>query len=260
MTAAGGAALALDGRVVLVTGAGRGIGRGIARAAATRGAQVLVTALGTDEAEAVAAAIRGEGRVAHGLACDVTQDAAVAAAVGEALARFGRLDAVVHSATAATSARFETIDAIDEAAWEDQVSVALRGLFFLARHSRDALQQGRGALLALTSRAAFHGAAQQASYAAVKGAQRGLVKALAREWGPLGIRVNALSPSAMTPALEAYLAANPAARDELVARAALRRFGEAEADIGAAACFLIGPDSGFVSGQTLVVDGGALMP
>lgn len=250
----------LDGRAVLVTGAGRGIGRGIAHAAAARGARVLVTALAMAEAESVATEIRSRGGVAHGRACDVTQENAVSGAVDAALDSFGRLDAVVHSATAATSAGFEAIDTIDEAAWEGQVAVALRGLFLLARHARAPLQRSQGSLLALTSRAAYHGAARQPSYAAVKGAQRGLVKALAREWGPIGIRVNALSPSAMTPALEQYLAENPSAREGLVDRAALRRFGDAEADIGAAACFLIGPDSGFVTGQTLVVDGGALMP
>jgi 3-oxoacyl-[acyl-carrier protein] reductase len=250
----------LDGRVILVTGAGRGIGRGIAHAAAARGAQLLVTALTAGEAETVTREIASRGGVARGCACDVTQDAAVAAAVSVAIAGFGRLDAVVHSATGATSARQEEVDVVDDALWEDQVAVAMRGLFLLARHARAALERSGGSLLVLTSRAAYQGAARQPAYAAVKGAQRGFVKALAREWGPAGIRVNALSPSAMTPALETYLAADPAARTGLVERAALRRFGEAEADIGAAACLLVGPDAGFVTGQTLVVDGGALMP
>lgn len=250
----------LSERVVLVTGAGRGIGRGIADAAAARGARVIVTALTTAEARAGAAAIGASGRVARGIACDVTRNDAVAAALRFAVESFGRLDAVVHNATAANSAAFGELDDIDEADWEDQVSVALRGLFLLARHARRPLQDSRGSLLVLTSKAGFDGAPRQPAYAAVKGAQRGLVKALAREWGPHGIRVNALSPSAMTPALEAYLAANPGMRDRIVDRAALRRLGDAETDIGAAACFLIGGDSAFVTGQTLVVDGGALMP
>ena len=256
----GRGASSLSGRVVLITGAGRGIGQGIAEAAASRGAHVVVSALTAVEAGEVAHAISASGRIARGVACDVTRRAAVEEAVRFAIDSFGRLDAVVHNATAAASAAFDEIDDIDEAAWEDQVAVALRGLFFLAQHARAALQRSGGSLLVLTSKAAFHGAARQPAYAAVKGAQRGLVKALAREWGPLGIRVNALSPSAMTPALERYLAANPEARDQIVHRAALRRFGDAEADIGAAACFLIGGDSAFVTGQTLVVDGGALMP
>ena len=96
-------------------------------------------------------------------------------------------------------------------------------------------------------------------YSAVKGAQRALVKSLAWEWGHFGVRVNAVLPSAVTPALQAYLKREPHMRSLLLQRAALCRMGDAETDIGRALNFLVGSDSGFISGQTLTVNGGALM-
>lgn len=247
-------------RVVLVTGAGGGIGRGIALAAAERGARVIVTALTATEAGVVAAEIKARGGIAASIACDVTDPAQVATAIVFAVANHGGLHAVVHSATSRQSPTSVPIVHIDEESWDDHVAVALRGTFLLARSARSELAASAGSLLVLTSNAAFHGAPDLPAYACVKGAQRGLVKALAREWGPLGIRVNALSPLAATPAMVRYLELYPEAREPLLNRAALRRFGDPELDIGAAASFLIGPDARFITGHTLVADGGGLMP
>lgn len=251
---------ALSGRCVLVNGAGRGIGRGIALAAASRGASVMVTALRADEAGAVAAEIADRGDVAASASCDVTDESAVRRVVALTQERFGSLDAVVHNAVPPSAAEIDPIENPDDRIWHEQVAVGLRGLYHFARHTHDALRKSGGAFLVMVSKAGFTGVAEQASYAAVKGSQRGFIRALAREWGASGIRVNGLSPSAMTPALATYLAENPHMERDLIERAALRRLGDAEYDIGAAACFLIGSDSRFVTGQTLIVDGGGLMP
>ena len=249
----------LAGRSVLVTGAATGLGRAISRAAAARGASVLVTALEAASAAAVVEEIAASGGEAASIACDVTDAAAVRAAVAFAVERFGRLDAVVHSATSAGSGDLAEIEDMSDAVWRGNIDVSLTGLFHLARESSAALEAAGGAMLVLTSTAAFKGAARQSAYAAVKGAQRGFVKALAREWGPSGVRVNALSPSALTPTLARFIDQNPAMRRVLLDRAALRRLGDPDGDIAPAACFLIGPDAAFVTGQTLIVDGGALM-
>lgn len=249
----------LQGCSVLVTGASQGIGRGIALAAAAAGANVMVTAIDRVGALTVADEIRARGHAALPAICNVAERDHIERAVAETLAAFGRLDAFVHNATSAHSSRPTSLEELSEESWEDQVAVGLRAVLFAAKAALPPLKESRGSFLILTSNAGIEGSDFLPAYSAVKGAQRALTKSLAREWGPLGIRVNAMAPSAVTPALEAFLEREPHMRAHLVRRAALRRFGDAEADIGRAMNFLIGTDSAFVSGQTLLVNGGALM-
>lgn len=251
---------ALDSHVVLITGASRGIGRGIALACAARGAHVVVTALSHDEAKPVAEEIESAGGSATAVACDVTSRSSVTAAIAETVGQRGRLDCIVHNATSRFSPIFQRLEDITEDHWEDLVAVGATGAYLTASIGKPYLEASGGSLLLLISNAAYHGTADMPAYSAVKGALRGMVKALAREWGPQGIRVNGLSPVAMTPAMEVYLERYPDERAPLLARSALRRFGDPERDIGAAAAMLIGPDARFVTGQTLIVDGGGVMP
>jgi NAD(P)-dependent dehydrogenase (short-subunit alcohol dehydrogenase family) len=248
----------LDGYSVLVTGASEGIGRGIALAAAAAGACVLVTALDAPAAGLVVDEIRARGGRAESAACDVTRRADIEAAVASARGAFGRLDSVVHNANL-TGARARTVQDIEDADWQPSVSVGLRPIFISARAVLPALVETKGCMVVLTSQSGIDGTVNLPVYSAVKGAQRALVKSLAREWGPLGVRVNAVAPSAITPAQQAYLIREPHMRAHLIARSALRRMGDAESDIGRAVNFLIARESGFVTGQTLVVNGGALM-
>ena len=242
----------------MITGAWEGLGRGLALAAAAAGAGVVVSALDKDRADDVAGEIRARGGRAVGIACDVTKRADIAAAVAVACAEFGGLNAFVHNANDMGGGA-PTVEAIGGANWDGPIAVGLRPIFFAAREALPALIETRGTLVLMTSPAAIDGTATLPVYSAVKGAQRTLVKSLAREWGPHGVRVNAISPSAVTPALAAYLEREPHMRPHMVERAALRRMGDAEQDIGRALNFLIGPGSRFVTGQTLIVSGGAMM-
>lgn len=255
----GAPAQTLAGRVVLVTGAGQGVGRGIALASAAAGAEVVVTARRAEAVADVVAEIEGRGGRASGVCCDVTDRALVDATIDASLARFGRIDTVVHNATSAHSSESGLLEDVTAESWDDQVAVALRGAFSLAQASRAALEASQGSLVVLVSTAAMEGSEPLPVYTAVKGAQRGFVKSLAREWGPSGIRVNALAPVAVSRAMADFLEREPEARQRLADRASLRRLGEAEADIGRALTFLAGPDSAFVTGQTLVVNGGAFL-
>jgi NAD(P)-dependent dehydrogenase (short-subunit alcohol dehydrogenase family) len=248
----------LAGYSVLITGAWEGLGRGLALAAGSAGAGVVVSALDRDRAEVVANEIRVRGGNAIGVACDVRQRSDIAAAVAVAVAEFGRLDAFVHNAND-PGAGARAVDTINDADWDGPVSVGLRPIFFAARAVLPALVESHGTMIVMTSPAGIDGTAILPVYSMVKGAQRALVKSLAREWGPRGVRVNAISPSAVTPALAAYLEREPHMRPHMIKRAALRRMGDAEMDIGRALNFLIGPGSRFVSGQTLIVSGGAMM-
>jgi 3-oxoacyl-[acyl-carrier protein] reductase len=248
----------LTGYSVLITGAWEGLGRGLALATGAAGAGVVVSALDPELAEVVAGEIRSRGGRAIGVACDVRRRSDLAAAVAVAYAQFGRLDAFVHNANDPGSGA-RAVEAIGDADWEGPVAVGLRPIFFAAREVLPALIESRGSMVVMTSPAGIDGTFTLPVYSTVKGAQRALVKSLAREWGPRGVRVNAISPSAVTPALAAYLEREPHMRPRMVKRAALRRMGDAEVDIGRALNFLIGPGSGFVTGQTLIVSGGAMM-
>jgi NAD(P)-dependent dehydrogenase (short-subunit alcohol dehydrogenase family) len=251
--------LTLSSRSVLVTGASEGIGRGIALAVGRQGARVMVTALDQAAAESVAAEIRARGDVASAAVCNVTVATDVEGAVATAIAQFGALDAIVHNANSAYGSRPIPIEAVSDLDWDDQVAVALRAVRNLAAAGFAELKRRQGALVILTSSSGVEATPGIPVYSAVKAAQRALTKSLAREWGPHGVRVNALAPSAVTPAVGRYLEAQPDMRDWMLARASLRRLGDAESDIGGAVAFLIGPDSAFVTGQTLFVSGGSLM-
>ena len=140
---------------------------------------------------------------------------------------------------------------------QDHVNVALRALHSLARASFDALKASQGSLLLMTSEAGFEGKAKLPPYAGVKGAQRGFARALAREWGPDGVRVNSIAPLASTPAMERAFELDPAMSDRVLGRNPLRRLGDSTDDIGRAARFLLSDDARYVTGHTLMVDGGS---
>lgn len=246
---------ALDDRVVLVTGGGAGIGRALCLACAGAGAAVVVTGPGENGGQ-TAEMVTAQGGRAVFVRGDVTVAADVEAAVAVGVERFGGLDAVVHNATSRRSSVVETIDQISAASWSDHVAVSLRGAYHCARAALPQLRHRQGRLLLMTSPAALEGSVALPAYAAVKGALRGLAKSLAVEWGPLGITVNCLSPLARTPALENAYKENPALEPRLRQVVPLGRVGDPEEDIAPVVVFLLGAGGRYVTGQTIVVDGG----
>jgi 3-oxoacyl-[acyl-carrier protein] reductase len=245
----------LAGRVVLVTGGGAGIGRALCLACADAGADVVVAGPGDNAAE-TAALVAGRGRSAVSIRTDVTVAADVEAAVALAVERYGGLDAVVHNATSRLSSEVVAIDEIDDRAWEDHVAVSLRGAYHCAHSALPHLRARRGRFVAMTSPAALEGSVALPAYAAVKGAVRGLVKSLAVEWGPLGVTALCLSPLARTPALDKAYIENPALEPRLRQSVPAGRIGDPETDIAPVVVFLLGDGSRYISGQTIVVDGG----
>lgn len=243
---------------VIVTGASGGVGRGIALACGEAGWSVWIAARRPAEGEAVAAEVTALGGVGHFVACDVADEPSVAAAVAAAIAHDGRLDGAVHNATSDQSAAKHTVLAqytMDD--MRHQIAVSVRGSYLLARSAYPYLKQNGGALLLLTSEAGFEGKATLPVYAAVKAAQRGFARALAREWGPDGVRVNCLAPLATTPALAQAFVNDATMKARVMGRNPLGRLGDPTADIGRAARFLLSRDSAYVNGHTLMVDGGS---
>ncbi len=247
--------MSLDGRTVLVTGAGGGVGRGIALASAAAGAHVVVATRG-DNGQTVTGEITARGHRASWVRCDVTDRDSVTAAVSAAVSETGRLDAVVHNATSAASSQPHELAQVDEALWEQHVSVSLRGAYYCATAAFDALSERGGTLVVMTSAAGMRGSPTLPLYSMVKGALRGFAKSLAREWGPAGVTVNVVSPLAYSPAMTAAIEADPPMADRLARQVPLGRVGDPETDVGAAVAMLLGQEAGYVTGQTLGIDGG----
>lgn len=249
----------LAGRVAIVTGAGQGVGEGIARHLAALGAAVVVAARRADTGEPVAETIRAAGGEAVCIVTDVTGRASIEQCVADTVSRYGRLDVMVHNAFAgAVPGRLEDTDL--DGNWTRMSRTAPWASLWCAQAAYPHLTaSGHGRLILITSPSGIEGSANIPLYSPAKAAQRAMAKTLAREWGPAGITVNCIAPVAASPALVNAFANNPALKAAIEARTPLRRVGDCEDDIGAVAGFLAGDDSRYVSGQTIVCDGGSFL-
>jgi 3-oxoacyl-[acyl-carrier protein] reductase len=248
----------LEGRSVVVTGAGDGLGRAIALACADAGAYVVVTSR-RDTGRSVVDEIDARGGRAVWTQCDVTDEGAVAATVELALRDAGRLHAIVHNATSNRSSEPHRLEDADAALWDEHAAVSLRGAYHCARAGFVALRDTRGTLVVMTSPAGMEGSRALPLYGTVKGALRGFVKSLAREWAPHGMRVNAVSPLAQSPAMTRAIEQDPTLAARIALRVPMGRIGNAELDVAPAVVFLASGAAHFITGQTLTVDGGHFM-
>jgi NAD(P)-dependent dehydrogenase (short-subunit alcohol dehydrogenase family) len=249
--------VAVSTPVVLVTGASGGVGRGIAVSCGEVGWTVWIAARRQAEGDAVAAEVDAAGGNGRFVACDAADESSVQAAIAAIVERDGRLDGVVHNATSGLSPKPTVLAETPVEELRDHIAVSLRGSYLLARHARPHLVESQGSLLLLTSEAGFEGKAKLSPYAAVKAAQRGFARALAREWGPQGVRVNCIAPLAATPAMVTAFELDPAMEARVMGRNPLGRLGDPAGDIGPVARFLLSPDARYLTGNTLMVDGGS---
>lgn len=245
----------IEGRVAIVTGAGQGVGRGIALALASAGAHVTLMGRTVAKLDVVAAEV--QSRPSHGdvlvVAGDVKDPVDIERCVAATVARFGTVDILVNNAQEVPlGSLLEVDDAAVQAGWESGPMATLR--FMRACHPHLC---GGGVIVNLGSRAGVRpDPVRRGAYAAVKEAIRALTRAAAMEWGPDGIRVNAILPYAMSPALEELAATRPEEFEATRRTVPLGRIGDAEADIGRAVVFLVGPDAGYLTGATIPLDGG----
>lgn len=243
----------LKGDVAIVTGAGAGIGRAIARLFAAAGAAVVVSDRNLATAEAVAGEITAQGGSAVAVACDVTDETALAALVDSAIARFGKLTILVNNAGGGGPKPFDM--PMSDFRWAYDLNVF--SLFRLSQLAAPHMQRAdRGAVLNISSMAGENRNRNMASYASSKAAVNHLTRNIAFDLGDRGIRVNAIAPGAIrTDALASVL--TPAIEKAMLKHTPLARLGEAD-DIAYAALFLCCPASSWISGQVLTVSGGGL--
>ena len=248
----------LEGRVVIVTGGGKGLGKVYAEEFAKVGARVVAADIDGDAAAAVAGAIERTGGSALGLRMDVSDPASVEAMAARALARFGAIDVLINNASLmSTLPRRSWLDIpVDE--WDRVMAVNLRGLFLCCRAVVPAMREkGRGKIVNISSSRVWEGIPNRLHYTTSKAGVIGFTRALSHEVGPHGITVNAVTPGYTLSDTQVQSSAG----DYLTAQAAGRAMGRAQypEDLVGAVMFLSSQASDYMTGQTINVDGGKAM-
>lgn len=242
----------LEGKVALVTGASRGLGKAIATLFASQGAAVALVDLKEHWAQKVADELTAAGGRCLGIGADVSDREAVRAAVARTVERFGRLDILVNNAM---WNRYEPIEAIEPETVDKMIGVGISGVVWGIQAAIPAMAGG-GSIINIASASAFIGMNHGLVYCGVKAGVCGLTRAASVELGSRRIRVNAIAPSTVaTEGVKAIL--DEAAIEDRTARVPLGRIGEPE-DIANTALWLASEEAGFVTGQTIVVDGGMI--
>jgi len=246
----------LDGRIALVTGSGSGMGRAFSIALAHAGADVAITELPGREkaAEETAAEVRAAGRRALTLPLDVRQVSSIREMVDGVLSAWGQIDILVNNA--GINIRKMAVD-VQEDDWDQVLDTDLKGVFFCAQAvGRHMIARGMGGkIVNIASQVGLVAYHSRVAYCAAKAGVINITRALALEWAPHHINVNAVAPTFVRTPLVEKLLEDPAVREDVVRRIPLGRVAEPE-DIVGAVVYLAGPASDMVTGHTLVVDGG----
>lgn len=245
----------LHDKVALVTGASRGIGASIARQLALAGASVVISSRKMEGLSQIAAEIEKSGGRCLAVAAHSGKSSEVQALVRSAVDRFGRVDILVNNA--ATNPYFGPLCDAPESAWDKTFEVNLKGYFFAAREVIAHLQ-GRGApgsIINIASIVGIRAAPFQGVYGMTKAAVISMTQTLAQEVGGTGIRVNAIAPGLVETRFSTALVQNEELRSRIVGRTSLGRHAQPD-EIAGAAVFLASDAAGYLTGHTLVVDGG----
>lgn len=244
----------MEGRVVLVTGAGSGIGRACALEFASRGCRVVVTDVDERGGEETVRMVGEAGSDAFFMRVDVTKPADLQAAVQAAVERFGSLDYAVNNA--GIGGPSAPTGEYPEDGWRQVIDINLSGVFYGMRAQiPQMLKQGRGAVVNIASILGLVGFPNSPAYVAAKHGVLGLTKTAALEYSGQGIRINAVCPGFIETSMTKALREDEALHEMLVSKHATGRLGRAE-EVAAAVAFLCCDESSFVSGSHLLVDGG----
>ena len=245
--------ISLEGKVAVVTGGSRGIGRASALAFADAGANVVVASRKLPDLEGVAEEIKAKGVKGLAVAAHVAKLEESKNLVDKVMAEFGRIDILFNNA--GTNPYYGPLLNAEEWAWDTTMNVNLKGLFFLSQMvARIMREQGSGSIINTSSTGGLR-ASELSIYNVTKAALIMLTMVMAKEWGQFGIRVNAIAPGVIKTRLSEALWKEPAAGEAAKQRTAILRLGEPE-EVGALVLFLASDHASYITGETIVIDGG----
>jgi NAD(P)-dependent dehydrogenase (short-subunit alcohol dehydrogenase family) len=245
----------LSGKVALITGSSKGIGRAIAERMAEHGASVVISSRKLDVCEEVARGIMSKGGKAIALACNISHKEELQQLVDQTRAQLGPIDIVVPNA--AVNPHYGTMQSIPDSAFDKIMDCNIRSNHWLVQMVAPQMaERGGGAVVIISSIGGLKGSAALGAYAISKAADMQLARNLAVEWGPHNIRVNCIAPGLVRTDFARALWENPDVLDAVVKKQPLRRIGEPD-EIAGAAVFLASPAGSFTTGQTFVIDGGS---
>lgn len=258
----------LNGKVAVITGASRGIGRGIAIAYGREGAKVVVASRSQASVDRVAAEIRGEGGAAIGVTCDVGERDQIFGMVERAVSAFGPVDILVNNAQSFGTARkpagvirVQPVEDYDEEEWDYTFRTGLLSTLWGMKAVFPHMKNRGGKVINVCSVAGLTGVEGMAAYGAAKEGVRSLSRTAAREWGKYKINVNVINPHIRTDAMDAWEKTPEGKRalDMMLPQIPLGRHGDAIRDAGGLAVFLGSSNSDYMTGATLTLDGGWIM-
>lgn len=246
----------MEGKVVIITGGGKGIGFGLSTAFAKEGAKLVLTGRTVATLEGAKKELEEKyGVEVLTVGADGASEEQVQHVVEEAVKKFGKIDVLINNAQTSKSGMM-----LEQHSKEDFDLAIYSGLyatFFYMKACFPYLKESKGAIINFASGAGLAGRAGQSSYAAAKEGIRGLSRVAATEWGPYGINVNVVCPLAMTPGLEAWRKEYPALYEQTIKGVPLGHFADAEKDIGRVCVFLASKDASYLTGETITLQGGS---
>lgn len=243
----------LKGKVVLITGGGRGLGRAMAEALASAGADLAITGRNMATLEEACRALKPYGGAVFPIVADVTRAEDAAALAEKAVSEFGGVDVLINNAGATVA---KPLLEVSESEWDTVIDTNLKGTFLCTKAiGRHMVQAKRGKIINIASVSGMMGGATISAYCASKGAVIMFTKAMAKEWAKYNITVNALAPGYFHTDMTAAGLADPSIRNAIVAKIPMRRTGLPE-ELSGAIIFLASDASKFMTGSVLIIDGG----